>query len=108
MSKSFCNRRVSRRPSCLFVVGLFVVCLLGTYVAAQQPAKVSTLRLYVIDQGRRPPGPRESVYPAYLIVHPSGRTLLWETGALPDAYIGTDRPREELRDALRTIVAPKP
>lgn len=90
--------------SLLAVVAVSVFALSGE---AQTPPKASSVRLYVIDMGGRPPGPRESVYPAYLVVHPKG-TLLWEAGALPDAYVGTDRPREELRDALRTIVTPQP
>jgi glyoxylase-like metal-dependent hydrolase (beta-lactamase superfamily II) len=105
MNKTSCRRRLFGKSLWLLVI---VGWALQTHVAAQQPPKVSTLRLYVIDQGGRPPGPRESCYPAYLIVHPSGRTLLWETGALPDAYIGTGRSTDDLRDALRTIVAPKP
>ena len=110
MCKTPKNARLS-----LSVVGayalmlLFVVASASTGAAQQaQPPKVSSLRLYVMDLGGRPPGPRESDYPAYLIVHPSGRTLLWEAGALPDAYVGTDRPRTDLRDALQTIVTPKP
>lgn len=92
------------RVVCALIASLLLV--FAHAASAQQAAPVSSVRLYVIDLGGRPPGPRESVYPAYLIVHPKG-TLLWEAGSLPEAYVGTDRSREDLRDALRTIVQQK-
>jgi len=102
------RRALSTCAATLFVASLLAVPGGAQRAGGAQPPKVSTVRLYVIDLGGRPAGPRESVYPAYFVVHPSGRTLLFEAGALPDAYVGTDRNREELRDALRTIVTPAP
>ena len=98
---------LSRRALWGCLLALFVVSVFAHVAWAQKARPVTSLRMYVIELGGRPPGPRESTYPAYLIVHPKG-SLLWEAGALPDAYVGTNRPREELRDALRTIVTPKP
>jgi glyoxylase-like metal-dependent hydrolase (beta-lactamase superfamily II) len=103
---------IRRRRFAFSVCALFIMFAAGWSLTlkAQQatPAKVSTLRLYVLDLGGRPPGPAESCYPAYLVVHPSGRTLLFEAGGLPDAYVDPSKPRTDLREALRTIVQARP
>jgi N-acyl homoserine lactone hydrolase len=90
----------------LAAIAASLVLALGTRGTAQQAAtpKVTTLRLYIIDLGGRPPEAGESVFPAYLVVHPSGRTLLFDSGGLPDAYVGTVRSREAFREGLRTVV----
>lgn len=107
MSEHLKRTRLRRRTLWACAAAALVAAQFAVSGNAQSPAPVSSIRMYVIDLGGRPPGPRESVYPAYLVVHPKG-TLLFEAGALPDAYVNTDRPREELRDALRTIVTPQP
>lgn len=107
MSGYLRSARSWRHGWCAVLVAVIAACAVSVSGSAQAPAPVSSIRMHVIDMGGRPPGPRESTYPAWLVVHPKG-TLLFEAGALPDAYVNTDRNREELRDALRTIVTPQP
>ena len=90
-------------------VALFVCWLACSMAAAHvvlSAAQVDSVRLYVIDMGGRPPGPTLSTSPAYLVVHPKG-TLLWDTGGLPDSYVGSNRSREELGAAVQTYAVEK-
>ena len=102
---------ISTRLLAATVVGL------GLWIpaAAQKPAGVSSVRLYVFDCGKLKSGnpapllergitTTDMSVSAYLIVHPRG-TLLWDTGVIPDDLIKPGGTTEARATVQKTLIS---
>jgi glyoxylase-like metal-dependent hydrolase (beta-lactamase superfamily II) len=90
--------RAERYAPMAAAVALAVATLTPGYVGGDLHAQagkreaVKSLRLYVFDLGDIPVNEgRCCVIVGHLIVHPKG-TLIWDTGVVPDALIGSGKP----------------
>src|SRR5436189_523137 len=96
-------KSIVRLAAVVLAVGIAAVGLrlAGPVSAQARPAAVRALRLYVFDLGKLSiPDPKnfgftkeqlattDLAVAGYLIVHPRG-TLIWDTGVVPDAEVGT-------------------
>src|SRR5215510_11661164 len=93
------------------VLGILLSALVVVSVSAAQnrPAAPASLRLYIFDCGTigsmnpsnydlKPEeikGSLDFVTPCYLVVHPGGRTLMWDVGQIPDANFPAEGPAKQ-------------
>jgi glyoxylase-like metal-dependent hydrolase (beta-lactamase superfamily II) len=89
--------------------------ILSLHLAAQNPAPVRSVRLYVFDCGNLKSGNPQPLLDrgvtitdmsvaAYLIVHPRG-TLLWDSGVIPDELIKPGGTTEARATVTRTLAS---
>jgi N-acyl homoserine lactone hydrolase len=88
----------------LLIPAAITVAAIVSVMAQTRPAAPTSVRLYVFDCGTigmmnpasydlKPEeikGSLDFVTPCYLVVHPSGRTLMWDVGQIPDANFPAD------------------